>query len=100
MTNTAAVLWMIGAIISFTAMAIAGRAVSQSLDTFEIMLYRSIIGCAIVISFALKMGTYREIDLKYFHLHILRNVFHFIGQKMEPRLFIYQELMLLVTMGR
>ena len=82
MTNAPAVIWMIGAIMSFTSMAIAGRAVSESLDTFEIMLYRSIIGCAIVISFAIKLGTYREIDLKYFHLHILRNIFHFIGQNL------------------
>ena len=43
-----AALWMTGAIASFSAMAVAGREVSFALDTFEIMLYRSIIGLLIV----------------------------------------------------
>ena len=80
--NMHAVLWMIGAIISFTSMAIAGRAVSGLLDTFEIMLYRSIIGFLIVVIAAWIFGTYREIDFKYLQLHILRNIFHFIGQNL------------------
>ena len=80
--NIHAVLWMIGAIISFTSMAIAGRAVSGPLDTFEIMLYRSIIGFLIVVTAARIFGTYREIDFKYLHLNILRNIFHFIGQNL------------------
>jgi drug/metabolite transporter (DMT)-like permease len=63
-------------------MAIAGRAVSDTLDTFEIMLYRSIIGFLIVINAAWIFGTYREINFKYLHLHILRNIFHFIGQNL------------------
>ena len=37
-------LWMSGAIVSFSTMAIAGRAVSNELDAVEIMLYRSIFG--------------------------------------------------------
>ncbi|MEC8582787.1 MAG: EamA family transporter, partial [Pseudomonadota bacterium] len=37
MSNTVrACLWMIGAIASFTSMAVAGREVSFELDTFEI----------------------------------------------------------------
>ena len=80
--NIQAVFWMIGAIISFTSMAIAGRAVSDTLDTFEIMLYRSMIGFLIVINAAWIFGTYREINLKYLSLHILRNIFHFIGQNL------------------
>ena len=39
-----AALWMTGAIASFSAMAIAGREVSFALDTFEIMMYRSVVG--------------------------------------------------------
>ena len=80
--NIHAVLWMVGAIISFTSMAIAGRAVSHHLDTFEIMLYRSIIGFLFVVTAAWIFGTYREIDFKYLQLHILRNIFHFIGQNL------------------
>ena len=42
-------LWMSGAIVSFSTMAIAGRAVSDELDAVEILLYRSIFGLGIVL---------------------------------------------------
>ena len=82
MANTQAAVWMIGAIISFTSMAIAGRAVSGLLDTFEIMLYRSIIGFFVVLILARFLGTYREISLKDIKLHVFRNIFHFVGQNL------------------
>ena len=82
MNNRRAALWMIGAIISFTSMAVAGRAISGQLDTFEIMLYRSVMGFGIVLAVAKSVGTLSEIDLKYFRLHLLRNIFHFIGQNL------------------
>jgi drug/metabolite transporter (DMT)-like permease len=82
MNNRRAALWMIGAIISFTSMAVAGRAISGQLDTFEIMLYRSIMGFGIVLTVASSVGTLSEIDLKHFRLHLLRNIFHFIGQNL------------------
>lgn len=82
MNNRRAALWMIGAIISFTSMAVAGRAISGQLDTFEIMLYRSIMGFGIVLAVAKSVGTLSEIDLKHFRLHLLRNIFHFTGQNL------------------
>jgi drug/metabolite transporter (DMT)-like permease len=82
MNNRSAALWMIGAIISFTSMAVAGRAISGQLDTFEIMLYRSIMGFGIVLTVAKSVGTLGEIDLKHFRLHLLRNIFHFTGQNL------------------
>jgi uncharacterized membrane protein len=82
MNNRRAALWMIGAIFSFTSMAVAGRAISGQLDTFEIMFYRSIMGFLIVLVVAKSIGTLGEIDLKYFRLHLLRNIFHFIGQNL------------------
>jgi len=82
MNNRRAALWMIGAIISFTSMAVAGRAISGQLDTFEIMLYRSIMGFGIVLTVASSVGTLSEINLKHFRLHLLRNIFHFIGQNL------------------
>ena len=39
-----AAVFMIGAMVSFTAMAVAGRELASALDTFEIMMYRSFIG--------------------------------------------------------
>ena len=82
MSHKRAALWMIGAIISFTSIAIAGRAISGDLDTFEIMLYRSIIGFLIVVSVAGITGTYREINFEFFRIHLARNIFHFIGQNL------------------
>lgn len=75
-------LWMTGAIASFTVMAIAGRAVSLDLDTFEIMLFRSLIGIAIVVSVAGMAGRLGDITRRRMSTHLLRNVFHFSGQNL------------------
>ncbi|MDA7424464.1 DMT family transporter [Thalassococcus lentus] len=77
-----ACLWMSGAIVSFTIMAIAGRAVSLDLDTFEIMMYRSIIGFVLVVSLATAFGTRGQITRRSMGWHGLRNVFHFAGQNL------------------
>lgn len=77
-----ACIWMIGAIVSFTAMAIAGRAVSFELDTFEIMLFRSLIGIVIVVVVASLAGTLREVRAQKLGLHFIRNVSHFAGQNL------------------
>ena len=77
-----AALWMIGAIVSFTAMAVAGRAVSLDLDTFEIMLYRSVIGIFIVLGIASLAGTRDQIRVRKLGLHLVRNISHFAGQNL------------------
>ncbi|MDA5556087.1 DMT family transporter [Shimia sp. MMG029] len=77
-----AALWMSGAIFSFTSMAIAGRAVSLELDTFEIMMYRSFIGIIIVVSIATIAGTMNEITSRNLGLHFIRNASHFAGQNL------------------
>lgn len=77
-----AALWMIGAIVSFTAMAVAGRAASIDLDTFEIMLYRSLTGIVIVFICATTFGKWHQINREQLGLHSLRNLFHFIGQNL------------------
>lgn len=77
-----ACLWMIGAIVSFTSMAVAGRAVSLDLDTFEIMMYRSLLGVIIVITIASIAGTLREVRAQKLGLHFIRNVSHFAGQNL------------------
>ena len=77
-----AAIWMTGAIASFTAMAIAGRAVSDTLNTFEIMLFRSLIGLAIVLILASVFGTRHQINNDRAGLHFLRNAAHFTGQNL------------------
>ena len=77
-----AALWMSGAIASFSAMAVAGRAVSFELETFEIMMYRSFIGLAIMISLITVTGKWAKISSKNMPLHIMRNSVHFAGQNL------------------
>ncbi|SFR04467.1 DMT family transporter [Poseidonocella sedimentorum] len=77
-----AALWMTGAILSFSTMAMAGRAISSDLDTFEIMLYRSLVGVVIVAVAATVFGTRREISPRHMQRHVLRNLAHFGGQNL------------------
>ena len=83
MTDTVrAALWMIGAIVSFTSMAVAGRAVSLELDTFEIMMFRSLIGIVIVLVVGSIAGTLGQVNRQQFGLHMVRNAAHFTGQNL------------------
>ena len=75
-------IWMIGAMLSFTLMAISGRSLADRLDTFEIMTYRSLIGIVVVLSVAFYAGTWQQISTKNMRLHLIRNVFHFAGQNL------------------
>lgn len=77
-----AAFWMIGAIVSFSSMAVAGRAVSFELDTFELLLYRSLIGIVIVVIAANLSGTLKQVNAAHFSTHLLRNICHFTGQNL------------------
>ena len=73
---------MTGAILSFSSMALAGRAMSVELDTFELMLYRSVIGIVLVVGLAGLAGRLGEVSRQRLGLHFVRNVFHFTGQNL------------------
>jgi drug/metabolite transporter (DMT)-like permease len=75
-------LWMSGAIVSFCAMAVAGRSLAVELDTFEMMLYRSLIGIVLVLVVGGALGRLGEIDTRSLGLHAVRNLFHFTGQNL------------------
>ena len=79
-----AALWMTGAIAAFSVMAVAGREMAVTLDTFEIMLYRSLIGVAIVAGFGALAGRLGGLATRRHRLglHLVRNVFHFTGQNL------------------
>ncbi len=77
-----AALWMTGAIASFSAMAVAGRAVSLDHDTFELMLYRSLVGMVVVLVVASLRGTRATIRPNRLGLHLARNLSHFAGQNL------------------
>lgn len=78
----AAAVWMTGSIFSFTAMAIAARSVSDVHDTFEIMMWRSIVGFCLVLAVAGLLGRLIEIRRERLGQHLLRNVVHFTGQNL------------------
>ena len=78
----AAALWMTGSILSFSAMAVAGRAVAPVLDTFELMAWRSVIGFVIVVSIGGLMGRLGQIRFNRLGTHTIRNIFHFTGQNL------------------
>ena len=77
-----AALWMLGAVVSFSSMAVAGRAVSFELDTFEIMMYRSIVGFILVLTVAQLTGHASRITTRSPGLHLIRNLSHFTGQNL------------------
>ncbi|TCP60553.1 EamA-like transporter family protein [Rhodovulum bhavnagarense] len=77
-----AALWMTGAIASFSSMAVAGREVSLELDTFELMLYRSLIGIVVVIGISSLAGRLGEVSTRQMGLHLVRNISHFTGQNL------------------
>ncbi|MCP4822111.1 MAG: DMT family transporter [Shimia sp.] len=81
-TTFKAALWMTGAIASFTSMAVAGRALASGYDTFEIMMYRSLIGFVILLTVASFAGTLRQIIRRNLGLHFIRNISHFAGQNL------------------
>ena len=78
----AAVLLMFLTIASFTVMAVAGRYVSDELNTFEIMMYRSLIGFLLVLIFSAVTKKLHAIQMGYLGDHFFRNIFHFCAQNL------------------
>jgi drug/metabolite transporter (DMT)-like permease len=78
-----AALWMGGAILSFTLMAVAGRAVQAELTTFQLMFWRSLIGFAVIVAIVQLRGAgLAAMRTAHPGLHLTRNVFHFAGQNL------------------
>lgn len=77
-----AAMWMMGAIVSFLSMAVAGRALAPELDTFEIMTWRSVTGVVIIVVIVTARGMWHRITARHFGLHVVRNTAHFAGQNL------------------
>ena len=77
-----AALWMTGAIASFSFMAVAGRELAGDYDTFEIMLYRSVVGLIVVVSLTTINRRWHEFHTRNIGQQFLRNLFHFTGQNL------------------
>jgi drug/metabolite transporter (DMT)-like permease len=78
----AAALWMTGCIAGFTGVAIAARQLSSGLDTFEMMLWRSLVGVTVVTLTAAATGHLTDITTRLLRLQALRNLVHFAAQNL------------------
>ena len=78
-SNTRGVLWMLGAVASFCAMAIAARELLKTIGTFEILFFRTAIAFLIVLALAGRQGWHR-LKTRMLGTHLWRNAFHFGGQ--------------------
>ena len=72
-------LWMVGALASFSAMAIGGRELSSELTTFQILFFRSLVGL-VVVSAILTWAGWGQIRFGRFGTHLVRNTIHFAAQ--------------------
>jgi drug/metabolite transporter (DMT)-like permease len=77
----AAVLWMSGALLSFSTMAVSVRALSGTLKILEILTIRSAGGLVILLLLALLAPAHlRAVSSRHLLLHVSRNTSHFVGQ--------------------
>lgn len=74
-----AVAWMMGALVSFLSMGIAGRALSTDLPVVEIVMLRNLI-CLIVVSALIARLGPHLLRTTHFKLHLARNTIHFGAQ--------------------
>ena len=72
------VLWMVGALLSFSLMAISVRELLHAMGSFEILFLRSFM--SLVFLLFLLPRRLASLHTRHFGLHVLRNAFHFSGQ--------------------
>jgi drug/metabolite transporter (DMT)-like permease len=76
-----AVLWMIGALLSFSTMAVSIRELSRVLGILEILALRSGLGLVVLCAIALARPELRQsIRTRHIWLHLMRNGVHFAAQ--------------------
>lgn len=72
-------LWMGGAVLSFSAMAVAARELVARMGVFEVLAFRTGIAFLIVLAVALPAGR-APLATRRFGLHLGRNLVHLGGQ--------------------
>jgi drug/metabolite transporter (DMT)-like permease len=76
----AVVFWMSGALLSFSATAVAVRALAPTFSVFEILSIRNAAGVLILLGFAALRPELRPgLKPRHFGMHLVRNVLHFAG---------------------
>ena len=71
-------LWMVGALLSFSLMAISVRELLHAMGSFEILFLRSFMSLVFLLFFLPRRLA--SLRTRHFGLHVLRNAFHFGGQ--------------------
>ena len=74
-----AALWMSGALASFSIMAVSVRELHSSLESFQILAFRSFISL-IILAAVLQVQGWFHLKTTRIRLHTLRNTIHFVGQ--------------------
>ncbi len=75
------VLWMIGTLLSFSALAVSIRTLAGALSVFEILTVRSALGLVILIGLCLARPQLRSgLFSSRLGLNLIRNVIHFASQ--------------------
>jgi len=74
-----ATLWMVGAIFSFSALAVGVRELSTQVSIVQILFWRGVVGLIIVSVIISRIG-WRHVVTRDIRLHALRNLVHFAGQ--------------------
>lgn len=74
-----AVFWMMGALASFTSMALAARELTVEMSVFQALFFRSIICVVILMPIAMR-DRFQSVRTARFRIHLARNVVHYSGQ--------------------
>lgn len=75
-----ALLWMCGALLSFSLLAIGARELSGDISVYQTLLVRSTVGLVFILSLMLVRQKSSLMLTQRPGLHIFRNLFHFGGQ--------------------
>ena len=70
---------MLGAVLSFAAMAVAVRELQRHMGSFEIVLLRSVVMLVLAIAMLPRAGL-AALRTRRIHLHFGRNLIHLLGQ--------------------
>jgi drug/metabolite transporter (DMT)-like permease len=76
-----AVIWMFGALVSFTLVAMTGRAAARGVDALQIGVWRTMIGFAILLVIVMLRGIpVGSLRSQQPGLQVVRNLIHFVAQ--------------------
>ena len=79
-SNLKAALWMAGWLSAMTTMAVAGREATRTLDVFQIMEMRSVLGLVLLYPLIRRQGGFVTMKTTRPLQHIARNVVHYGAQ--------------------